>query len=115
MHYLEIVEPDRNDKDKKDNNKLKRRSGESLNIEYSKNVRARTDESYDKSSLSRKLIGNVNDDDDDDELDWSKIKLDFTEENVIMSREDFSIIINHINQMKSQLDSKSYHIDEHEE
>src|SRR5437588_3952774 len=35
MHYLEIVEPDRNDKDKKDNNKLKRRSGESLNIEYS--------------------------------------------------------------------------------
>src|SRR4051794_2764411 len=48
IHYLEIVEPDRNDK--------KRKSTEELNDEYSKNIRARAaEESYGKPSYSKSI------------------------------------------------------------
>jgi hypothetical protein len=93
-HYLEIVEPDRHDQQKK------RKSA--LEVDCSKNVRAKTcDEPLSSESI--------------DKLDWSKIKLNFTEENVVISKEDFSSLVNNINQMKLQLDNILCHIDEHED
>ena len=97
IHYMEIVEPDRYDR--YDKEKKKRKSSESLNNE---NVRVRTDKLYGEPSSSKPI----------DELDWSKIKLNFNEENVVISKEDFSLLVNNINQMKLQLDNMPYHIDE---
>jgi hypothetical protein len=95
-HYMKIVESDSHDKEKK------RKSNESLNNE---NVRVRTNKLYVEPSSSKSI----------DELDWSKIKLNFNEENVVISKEDFSLLVNNINQMKSKLDNIPYHIDEHED
>lgn len=95
-HYMEIVESDRHDKEKK------RKSSESLNNE---NVRVMTDKSYGEPSSSKPI----------DKLDWSEIKLNFNEENVVISKEDFSLLVNNINQMELQLENIPYHIDEHED
>ena len=82
-HYLDIVEPDRNDKSRK-------KSTESLNIDYSRNLHTET-----KASSSQ-VINN-------DEIDWSKIRVNFTEKNVTMSREDFSLLVDNIPQMNNLL------------
>ncbi|CAJ0854249.1 13040_t:CDS:1, partial [Entrophospora sp. SA101] len=95
-HYMEIVEPDRHDK------KKKRKSSESLNNE---NVQVMTDKLYGEPSSSKST----------DELDWSKIKLNFDEENVIVSKEDFSLLVDNINQIKLQLDNITCHTDVHED
>jgi hypothetical protein len=42
------------------------------------------------------------------ELEWSSIKVNYTNENVIMSREDFSLLVKNIEQMKFQLDNQLY-------
>lgn len=94
-HYLEIVVPDRHYKE------TKRKSLESLKIECSKNARVKTD---DEPSSSESI----------DKLNWSKIDLNFTEENVVISKDDLSLLVNSVNQIKLQLDSISYHIDERE-
>jgi len=77
----------------------KRKSSGSLNNE---NAQIRTDKLYGEPSSSKPI----------DELDWSKIKLNFNEENVVISKEDFLLLVNNINQMKLQLDNMPYHIDE---
>jgi hypothetical protein len=49
------------------------------------------------------------------ESEWSSIKVNYTDENIIMSREDFSLLVKNIEQMKFQLDSQLYHVEESED
>lgn len=73
-HYLDIVEPDRNDRNRK-------------NVDYSGHLHTET---------SSQVI-------DNDEIDWSNIRVNFTGKNVTMSKEDFSLLINNIPQMNNLL------------
>lgn len=92
-HYLDIVEPDRNNRNKN--------SSES-NFQ-------RTDDSYSGSSSSQLINMSAN------ELEWSDIKVNYTNDNVIMSREDFSLLVKNIEQMKFQLDNQLYCVEENED
>lgn len=49
----------------------------------------------------------------EDELDWTRIKIDLVDDNVILSKDDFRNIINHINNLELQINESSYYIDEH--
>jgi len=95
-HYPDIVEPDRNTKYRQ-----KKNSGES-NLQ-------RTDNSHSESSSSQLINISTN------ESEWSSIKVNYTDENIIMSREDFSLLVKNMEQMKFQLDSQLYHVEENED
>ena len=79
-NYLDIVEPDRNDRNRK-------KIVESSNVDYSGRLHIET---------SSQVI-------DNDEIDWSNIRVNFTGKNVTMSKEDFSLLINNIPQMNNLL------------
>jgi hypothetical protein len=111
-HYMKIVEPDRHDKDK-----MKRKSSESLDVDYSKNPRTKSNDSYDESSsnqtddTSDNLLINIV----DNQLDWSKIKINLTGSNITMSKENFLSIVEHINKIELQLDNNLYCEEDNEE
>jgi len=95
-HYPDIIEPDRNTKYRR-----KKNSGET-NLQ-------RTDNSHSESSSSQLINMSTN------ESEWSSIKVNYTNENIVMSREDFSLLVKNIEQMKFQLDSQLYHVEESED
>ncbi|CAJ0643360.1 3210_t:CDS:2 [Entrophospora sp. SA101] len=47
-----------------------------------------------------------------DELDWTRIKINLVDDNVILSKDDFRGIITHINNLELQINENSYYIDE---
>jgi len=104
-HYMKIVEPDRYDKQKE--NQMEERSNESLDAE---NIRIEHSNSYDESSSSNQLINTI-----DNRLDWSKIKIDLTKNNVTMSKDDFLSIVEHINKEEFQLDNNLYYVEDDED
>lgn len=101
-HYMKIVEPDRHDKDKQ--NRLKRKSGESLDADYLRNLQKKSNE-----SSSNQLINTTN-----NQVDWSKIKIDVIGNNITMSKDDFLSIIEHINKVELQLDNNLYYVEDNE-
>lgn len=48
----------------------------------------------------------------EDELDWTRIKINLVDDNVILSKDDFRGIITHINNLELQINENSYYIDE---
>lgn len=95
-HYPNIVEPDRNTKYKQ-----KKTSSES-NFQ-------RIDNSYSESSSSQ--LTNMS----ADELELPNIEVNYIDENVIMSRKDFSLLVKNMQQMKFQLDNQLYQMEENED
>ena len=95
-HYPDIVEPDRNTKYRQ------KKNSDEPNLQ-------RTDNSHSESSSSQLINMSTN------ESEWSSIKVNYTDENIIMSREDFSLLVKNIEQMKFQLDSQLYHVEESED
>ena len=108
-HYMKIVEPDRHDK-------MKKKSSESLDVDYSKNLQTKSNDSHDESSSNQSnntssdnLLINIV----DNQLDWSKIKINLTGSNITMSKEDFLSIVEHIDKIK--LDNNLYCVEDNEE
>lgn len=87
-HYPDIVEPDRNTKYRE-----KKNSSETDNLH--------------SGSSSSQLINMFTDE--------SNIKINYTNENVTMSRDDFSLLVKNIEQMKLQLDNQLYQVEEKED
>jgi len=70
-------------------------------VEPDRNKRRKSDncESYAEASSSQQV--NI------EGLDWSKIKVNFNERDVTMSKDDFSILVDNITQMKLKLNEVS--------
>jgi hypothetical protein len=115
-HYMKIVEPDRHDKHK--NDQMKRKSSESLDVDYSKNLQTESNDSYNKSSSNQSddtSSDNLSINMVDNQLDWSKIKINLTGSNVTMSKEDFLSIVEHIDKIELQPDNNLYCVEDNEE
>jgi hypothetical protein len=106
-HYMKIVEPDRHNKDKQ--NQMKRKSNESLDGDYLRMLRTKSNDSYDESS-SNQSINTIN-----DQLDWSNIKIDVTGNDVTMSKDDFLSIVEHINKAELQLGNNLYYVEDNDD
>ena len=48
-----------------------------------------------------------------DELDWSRIKINAVDDNVILSKDVFRNIVNHINNLELQINENSYYINKY--
>jgi len=60
-------------------------------------------------SSSNQLINTT-----DNQVDWSKIKIDVIGNNVTMSKDDFLSIIEHINKVELRLDNNLYYVEDNE-
>jgi len=80
---------------------------------YMKIVESDIHEKYKNKSLeiSQTKINDLSES-KEDESDWTKIKINLVDDNVILSKDDFRNIINHINNLELQINENSYYIDE---
>ena len=80
---------------------------------YMKIVESDIHEKYKNKSLeiSQTKINDLSES-KEDESDWTKIKINLVDDNVILSKDDFRNIISHINNLELQINENSYYIDE---
>lgn len=84
---------------------------------YMKIIESDIHEKYkSKTSVSLDTVGNSNDIprefSRECELDWTRIKINLVDDNVVLSKDDFRNIINHISNLKLQINESSYYINE---
>src|SRR5207302_5720131 len=86
---LNIVEPDRHEKYKKNANNQK----------------------FTEDNLISESSDNAITNKQKNDLDWSKIKINTVENNIIVSKDDFKSIVNHINNLELLIDETSYYVE----
>lgn len=79
---------------------------------YMKIVESDVHEKY-KSKTSESLYIARNPNNIVDELDWTRIKINLVDNNVILSKDDFRDMVNHINDLELQINENSYYINEY--